>query len=58
MYKHKDAHLNNAQKSFLATNPSSASNLVIDDRGALVWRTKDECYNLVCLKRFVKLPTS
>ena len=28
------------------------------DRGALVWRTKNECYNLACLKRSVKFPTS
>ena len=29
-----------------------------DDRGALVWRTKDEHYNLACLKRPMKFPTS
>ena len=57
---HKDAQktgrLNNGQKSFLATNPSSASNLVIEE----LWfgRTKDECYSPACLKRSVKFPTS
>ena len=29
-----------------------------DDKGALIWRTKDKCYNLPCLKRSVKFPTS
>ena len=48
----------NGQKSFLATNPSCASNLVIDDRGALLWRTEDERCNPACLKRSVKFPTS
>ena len=28
------------------------------DRGALLWRTKDERYNLACLKRLVKFSTS
>ena len=28
------------------------------DRGALVWRAKDEHYNPACLKRSVKFPTS
>ena len=39
---------------------SDQSKLCIEfgDRGTLVWRTKDERYNPVCLKRSVKLPTS
>ena len=39
---------------------SDESKLCIEfgDRGALVWRTKDERYNLACLKRYAKFPTS
>ena len=45
----------NTQKSFLATNPSSPSEF--GDRGALIWRAKDVCYNPACLKRSVNFPT-
>ena len=51
-----DKDLNSAQKSFLATNPSSASNLVIEE----LWfgELKMSATIPACLKRSVKFPTS
>ena len=55
---HKDFYKDVQKWSKVIFSDQSKFGIEFGDRGALLWRTKDERYNPACLKRSVKFPTS